>query len=93
MLGQILKLVLAGIAGGVVGSIALTRLVASQVRSVTPTFVSVSLLLVAVCLLASLIPAIRATSVDPAETCALRRGNPQYSRWEHKIDIVPLRDD
>jgi putative ABC transport system permease protein len=72
MLSQILKLVLTGIAVGVVGSIVLTRLVASQLHGVTPTdpltLISVSVLILAVGLVASLIPAIRATSVNPAET-------------------------
>jgi putative ABC transport system permease protein len=72
ILSQILKLALVGIAAGIGGSLALTRFVASQLHGVTATdpltFVAVSLLLFAVCLLASFIPAFRATSINPAET-------------------------
>ena len=60
----------AGLALGVAGSFALTRLLASLLFNVSATdvtaFVSAPLLLGAVALLACYIPARRATTVDPA---------------------------
>jgi len=75
--GRVLRLVIAqgmtlafvGIAIGLAGSFALTRLLANQLFSVTPTdpvtFVTVSLVLTAIALVATLVPALRATRVDP----------------------------
>jgi putative ABC transport system permease protein len=69
VVGQSLQLVLAGIGIGLVLSFALTRLVASPLLGVSATdpltFVGMSCLLCAVALAASIIPARRATSVDP----------------------------
>jgi putative ABC transport system permease protein len=63
-----------GLAGGLAGALALTRLIESQLWSVTPTdpmtYVAVSILLVAIAAIACVIPARRALSVDP--TIALR---------------------
>jgi len=63
-----------GLAGGLAGALALTRLIESQLWDVTPTdpltFVAVSVLLVAIAAIACMIPARRALSVDP--TVALR---------------------
>jgi putative ABC transport system permease protein len=67
-------LIVFGLAMGWAGALTLTRLIASQLWGITPTdpatFVAVSLLLVAVALLACFVPARRATQVDP--TIALR---------------------
>jgi predicted permease len=64
----------AGLVFGLAGALALTRLIASQLWGVTPTdpatFAGVSALLVAIALLACVIPARRALSVAP--TTALR---------------------
>jgi putative ABC transport system permease protein len=64
-----LLLTLGGISGGLVLGAALTRLLASQLYGLSATdpltFVAVSLLLAGVALLASYIPARRATRVDP----------------------------
>src|SRR5262245_61187072 len=72
---QGLALALAGIAAGLAGAFALTRLMKTllfEVSATDPmTFVSVPLLLVAVALFACWIPARRATKVDPLST--LRR--------------------
>lgn len=72
VIGETLWLVLIGVAVGVAGSLALTRFVASQLYGVTATdpltFIAVSALFTAVCLVATFIPAIRATSINPAET-------------------------
>ncbi len=72
MLGQTARLVLTGIVLGAAGSLLLTRFIASQLYGISPTdpftFVSVAIFLALVSLSASIIPATRAASVDPAET-------------------------
>ena len=64
-----LKLVLVGVAAGVLGSVFLSRLVASQLYGVTSTdpltFFGVAALLTVVALMACYIPARRAAKVDP----------------------------
>jgi putative ABC transport system permease protein len=72
MLRQTLMLVLIGIALGTAGSLMLRRFIASQLYGVSPTdpftFVSVAIFLGLVSVLASVIPAAKAASVDPART-------------------------
>ena len=74
ILGGGARLVLSGIVIGVLGAVALTRVMAAQLFMVSPsdplTFVVVSLLLVFVALAACYVPARRAANVDP--TVALR---------------------
>jgi putative ABC transport system permease protein len=69
VLGQGMRTILIGVAIGIGGSFALTRAVSSLLFGVTATdpvtFAAVTLLLVAVALLACYIPARRATKVDP----------------------------
>ncbi|HEV2689271.1 MAG TPA: FtsX-like permease family protein, partial [Bryobacteraceae bacterium] len=69
VVGQGMVLVACGVALGLAGAFAVTRLLAKFLWSVRPTdpvtFIGVSLLLAAVALLASYIPARRATKVDP----------------------------
>ncbi len=69
IVGQGFKLTLIGVGMGVVGALMLTRFVSSLLYGVRPrdpaTFLAVSLLLAGVALLASYIPARRATKVDP----------------------------
>jgi putative ABC transport system permease protein len=69
VLGQGLKLTLIGIAIGLGGAIALTRVISNLLYNVSPTdpltFVCVSLLLASVALLATYIPARRAARIDP----------------------------
>jgi putative ABC transport system permease protein len=64
-----LGLTVAGLAFGLVGALGLTRLLSSMLYEVHPTdpmsFTGVSLLLAAVALLASYIPARRAAKVEP----------------------------
>ena len=66
---QGLRLTLMGVAFGLAASLAVTRLVASLLYSVSPTdvvtFTVVPLLLAAAALLASYLPALRATRIDP----------------------------
>jgi putative ABC transport system permease protein len=76
VLRQAFVLTLAGIAVGVSGAASLTRLLTSLLFEVPPTdpltFASVAVGLMGVALLASYLPAWRATRVDP--TVALRAG-------------------
>jgi len=69
VVGQGLKLALMGVAIGIAGSLALTRFLASLLYGVKPTdpltFTAVSLVLIAVALLACYIPARRASKIDP----------------------------
>ena len=69
VLGQGMHTILIGVAIGIVGSFALTHTVSSLLFGVPATdpltFGGVTLLLVAVALLACYIPARRATKVDP----------------------------
>jgi predicted permease len=69
VLGDGMAKVLAGIALGLAGALVLTRVMSNLLFEVTPTdpmtFVSISLLLTVVALLACWIPARRATRVDP----------------------------
>jgi predicted permease len=69
VLTQGFKLILIGLAFGLAGAFAMTRLIRSRLHDVSPTdpltFVCVSLLLAGVALLACYIPARRATKIDP----------------------------
>jgi len=69
VVGQGFKLTLIGVAVGVAGALALRRFLSGLLYGVKPTdpltFIAVSLILTAVALLASYIPARRATKVDP----------------------------
>jgi putative ABC transport system permease protein len=73
VIGMVLRssgwLMLAGIAAGLVGSLALTRLLKAMLFEVSPidpvTFVAVAALLTGIAGLASILPARRATSIDP----------------------------
>jgi putative ABC transport system permease protein len=69
VMGQGLVLVGAGVLIGVVGAFGLTRLIASQLFGVRPTdpttFILVALTLVGVAVVATFVPAMRATRVDP----------------------------
>jgi putative ABC transport system permease protein len=67
---QVLPLVAIGVAIGLGGSFALTRVISQELYGVTPTdsttFTLVSLGLVAVAIIASVIPTRRAVRVDPS---------------------------
>jgi putative ABC transport system permease protein len=74
MVGKGLYLSVIGIAIGLIGAFALTRLLASMLVDVKPTdpvtFVSVAVLFLLIAILASWLPALRAAGLDP--TTALR---------------------
>jgi putative ABC transport system permease protein len=67
--GEGLKLIVAGVMAGVMGALALTRLLSSMLYGVGTTdpltFASVSLLLTAVALLACYVPARRVVRMNP----------------------------
>jgi putative ABC transport system permease protein len=69
VVGQGLKLALIGVAIGIAGGLALTRFLSSLLYGVKPTdplsFIAVSIILIAVALVACYIPARRAARVDP----------------------------
>jgi putative ABC transport system permease protein len=71
VVGQGSKLIFIGVGLGILGALGLTRFVSSLLFGVKPTdpptFLAVTVMLVAVALLASYIPARRATKVDPME--------------------------
>lgn len=71
LMRQGLGLVAIGLAGGLAGGFALTRLLTTQLFGVEATdpltFVAVVVLLLGVAALATLLPALRATRVDPVE--------------------------
>jgi putative ABC transport system permease protein len=71
MLGQGLQLAIVGVALGLLGAIAVTRLLKGLLFGISAsdpwTFAVIAALLVGVALLACLIPAQRATRVDPLE--------------------------
>jgi putative ABC transport system permease protein len=69
MLGESMALVCVGIAAGIAAASASSRLIASMLYGLSPadplTYLSVASLLIVVALLASLLPALRASRVDP----------------------------
>jgi putative ABC transport system permease protein len=69
LLGQVLLLVMAGVAIGLGGAVALTRLMESMLFGVPaldlPTFAAVAVMLVAVAIVAGYLPARRVTRIDP----------------------------
>jgi ABC-type antimicrobial peptide transport system permease subunit len=70
-LGQGVRLAVVGIACGLVAAVALTRVIASllfDVKAIDPvTYLIVALGLVGAAALASVVPALQATSVDPVD--------------------------
>jgi putative ABC transport system permease protein len=69
VIGQGMRMVAVGIAMGIAGAVSLSRILTAQLYEVSAidagTYLAVSLLLLAVALAATYIPARRATAVDP----------------------------
>jgi putative ABC transport system permease protein len=69
VLRQSLVLIGIGLGGGVAGALVMTRVMSSQLYGITArdpmTYIGVTVILTAVALLASYVPAVRATKVDP----------------------------
>jgi putative ABC transport system permease protein len=69
VVGQGMALAVIGVAIGLAGALGLTRLLSSQLFGIgatdPATYIVVSLLLGAIALMATLVPAMRATRVDP----------------------------
>jgi ABC-type antimicrobial peptide transport system permease subunit len=69
LLGWALSLVSVGVIVGILGSVAVTRLLSGFLFGIKPTdpmtFLAVPLLLASIALLASYVPARRATKIDP----------------------------
>jgi ABC-type antimicrobial peptide transport system permease subunit len=70
VLARALRIVVAGLIVGLAGAVAVTRVLQAFLFGVTPTdpmaFAIVTLLLVAVALMAAWLPARRATRIDPS---------------------------
>ena len=83
VLGQAMRMTIAGIAAGIVASFGLIRLLRAMLFGVKPsdplTFAVVPLILAAVALAAAYIPALRASCVDPMR--ALRRRTDRQRRF------------
>jgi len=69
VLGHSGKIALAGVAVGLGGALALTRMMTSLLFGVSPTdpltFAAIPIVLIAIVFIASLVPAVRATRLDP----------------------------
>src|SRR5262249_40895583 len=69
VVGQGMRLILIGVGVGIIGALAVTRVLSSLLFNVSATaplsFAAITLLLMAVALLACYLPARRATKVDP----------------------------
>src|SRR5262249_34292830 len=85
--GQGLKLVLSGIALGLIGALALQRVIGKLLFGVSPTdpltYAVIALLLIGVALLACWIPARPATKVD--QLVRLRSGGGILRNWNHIV--------
>ena len=79
VLGRAVRLTMLGIAAGLAGALALTRVLTSLLYGVQPTdlatFAAVAMMLMAVALLASYLPARRALGIDPLRALRTERMN------------------
>src|SRR4030095_5418536 len=96
VLARALRIVVAGLLVGLAGAAGVTRVLQRFLFGVTPTdpiaFTLVTLLLMAVGLMAAWLPARRATRIDPC--AALRAEEPPAARWESAptASMMVLRD-
>jgi predicted lysophospholipase L1 biosynthesis ABC-type transport system permease subunit len=93
-----MRLAIAGIVPGAAGALALTRVLQGQLYAVRPTdpatFTAVATILATVAYAATLLPALRATRVDPVSRFARSDSPRNREEWRmHAWGAAPLRPE